>query len=94
MTEVVFYFLGQEYRFRTDLPEEVAQEVVSYLYQKIEELELERRPLPPVKVAVLLLLNIARDYVTLKDEVARETRRLIEQIDQELTEGSPCGVRD
>ena len=70
--------------------------MVSYVYRRMEDLNLEGRPLPPIKVAVLLLLNIARDYVTLREEVARETKRLVEEIDQRLveTKSSPCGVRD
>ena len=65
---VEIYLLGQRVYLRTSLPEDTVQEILTLLEKKEREIT-ERRPLlPPMKVALLMLLQIAEDYVKIRKE--------------------------
>ncbi len=66
---VEVYLLGQRVYLRTSLPEDTVQEILALLEKREKEIT-ERRPLlPPMKVALLMLLQIAEDYVKIKEEL-------------------------
>ena len=63
------FLLGQRLSLRTDLPEETVQEILSLLADKEKEISQKKPFLPPMKVALLMLLQIAADYVKIKQEM-------------------------
>ena len=66
-SEVVFEFLGQKFVFRSNVSEEETKEVLKYLEEKKEEIESVKR-VSSLKLAVWLLLQVAYDYIKLKEE--------------------------
>ncbi len=95
---VELFLLGQRVYLRTSLSEETVKEIETLLRQKEREI-LQKRPfLPPMKVALLMLLQIAEDYVKIEKEiklfreaVLDKVSRLDEFIKKEKV---PWGVRD
>jgi len=87
---IEFEFAGNRFTFRADLPEEEIEEILDYLEEK--KLGLRgKRNLSPLKMAVVLLLEVAADYVRLKGEyrllsekIGREATRLSRAIEEEL----------
>jgi len=65
---VEFRFLDQVFSFRTDLPEEMVKEIQQLLTQKEREIRKKYKLLPPLKVVVLMLLQISSEYVKIKNE--------------------------
>ena len=76
---VDFHLLGQTVSLRTDLPEELVLEIQSLLSEKEEEIRRKYRFLPPLKVAILLLLQISGDYVKIKKEHEALRQALLEK---------------
>jgi len=76
--------LGQTYWFRLEDKEIDAQEVVSYIKEKIKEEEQLYNSLPPQKAMVLMIMNIAKDFVVTKkklDELEQYVIKLTEKIE-------------
>ncbi len=76
---VDFHLLGQTVSLRTDLPEEMVVEIQQLLKEKEEEIRRKYRFLPPLKVAILLLLQICGDYVKMKRDYEAFRRALLEK---------------
>ena len=70
--------LGQTYWFRSEDKEVDAQEVVSYIEQKIKEEEELYSNLPPQKAMVLMIMNIAKDFVVSQKRLDELQRYVIE----------------
>jgi len=70
--------LGQTYWFRSEDKEVDAQEVVSYIEKKIKEEEELYNNLPPQKAMVLMIMNIAKDFVVSKKRLDDLQRYVIE----------------
>jgi len=66
---VEVFVLGQRLSLRTDLPEETVQEILALLDRKEREITQKKPFLPPMKVALLMVLQIAADYVKIKKEL-------------------------
>ncbi len=79
---VEVFLLGQSLALRTDLPEETVEEVLSYLADKEKEIIKKRPFLPPMKVALLMLLQISSDYVKIKKELENFRQAVLERIDR------------
>lgn len=65
--EVTFEFLGQSFTFRSSLPEEEINAVLTYLEKKKEEVESYKK-VPYYKLAIWLLMQVAYDYIKVKKE--------------------------
>ncbi len=76
---VEFRLLDQVFSFKTDLPEEMVKEIQRLLAEKEREIAKKYRLLPPLKVAVLMLLQIASEYVKIKNEYKDFRRALLEE---------------
>ncbi len=76
---VEFQLLGQVFSFRTDLPEEMVREIQQLLTQKEREIQKKYKLLPPLKVAVLMLLQISSEYVKIKNEYQDFRKALVEK---------------
>jgi len=88
---VEFRLLDQVFSFKTDLPEEMVKEIQHLLSQKEREIQRKYKLLPPLKVAVLMLLQISSEYVKIKDEHEAFKRALLEKaskIDDYIKKGS------
>ena len=88
---VEFRLLDQVFSFKTDLPEEMVKEIQRLLAEKEREIAKKYRLLPPLKVAVLMLLQIASEYVKIKEEYKDFRRALLEEaakIDDYIEKGS------
>ncbi len=79
---VDFHLLGQTVSLRTDLPEEMVAEIQRLLQEKEEEIRRKYRFLPPLKVAILLLLQISGDYVKMKKDYEAFREALLEKASQ------------
>ncbi len=79
---VEVFLLGQSLALRTDLPEDTVQEVLSYLTDKEKEITTKRPFLPPMKVALLMLLQISSDYVKIKKELEVFRQSVLERVDR------------
>ncbi len=88
---VEFRLLGQIFSFRTDLPEEMIREIQQLLAEREREIQKKYRLLPPLKVAVLMLLQISSEYVKIKNEYQDFRKALLEKaskIDDYIKKGS------
>jgi len=87
---IEFEFGGNSFTFRADLPEDEIEAILQYLEKKKQLLNGQKR-LSPLKQAMLILLEVAADYVNIQKEhrllsekIGREAIRLSETIDREL----------
>ncbi len=88
---VEFELLDQVFSFKTDLPEEMVREIQQILKEKEKKITQKYRFLPPLKVAVLMLLQISSEYVKIKKEQEDLRRALLEkaaEIDDYIERGS------
>ena len=88
---VEFELLDQVFSFKTDLPEEMVREIQQILKEKEREIVQKYRFLPPLKVAVLMLLQISSEYVKIKKEQEDLRQALLEKvakIDDYIEKGS------
>ncbi len=77
-----FHLLGQTVSLRTDLPEEMVEEIQQLLREREREINRKYRFLPPLKVAILLLLQISGDYVKMKRDQEALRQALLEKASQ------------
>jgi cell division protein ZapA (FtsZ GTPase activity inhibitor) len=96
-TSVKIKFLGREYNIKSDKDEAYVQRLYQYIEEKAQDALSSTSAVSSLDVAVLTLLNVADDYLTLRDNFnqAFESRlqRIIDSIDTISNELSPCGVR-
>ncbi|AEH45134.1 hypothetical protein Thein_1266 [Thermodesulfatator indicus DSM 15286] len=88
--------LDQVFAFKTDLPEEMVEEIREIISEKENEIRKKYHLLPPLKVAVLLLLQISSEYVKIKKEHEELKEALLKkasELDEYLKE-VPWGARD
>jgi len=82
---VKFEIFGQEYPLHTDAPEEDVCEILDLVKAQMERHTPSSKILP-VKIAVLVSLNMAAMYVRLKRDherlVRRENQRVAELVSQ------------
>lgn len=69
---VKFEIFGQEYPLHTDAPEDDVREILDLVKSQIE-MHAKGSKILPVKVAVLVTLNMAAKYVRLKRDHERLT---------------------
>ena len=80
---VKFEVLGQEYPLHTDAPDEDVQEILHLVKSQIEDnYHSATHILPANKLAVLLSLNIAGEYVKLKREFGQYKQHVNARLDQ------------
>ncbi len=93
---VEFQLLDQTFAFKTDLPEEMVQEIREILATKESEIRKKYKLLPPLKVAVLLLLQISSEYVKIKKEHEDLREALLKKASEldEYIKKSSWGARD
>ncbi len=76
--------LGQVYYLRPDDPNIDAEAVAAYVTQKVKEGEELYKDLPVHKAMVLTMMDIARDYVQVKqrlDALEKDLEKLVHKID-------------
>ncbi len=81
---VKFEIFGQEYPLHTDAPEDDVREILDLVKSQME-LHAKSSKVLPVKIAVLVTLNMAAKYVRLKRDHER-LQRLEEQRISQLVE--------
>lgn len=93
-SKVTLSLFGQTYHLKADDNEVNMVELVQYVEEKEAALARENPDLPQHKMAVLLLLNVARDMFLVRRNMAsmvkgtrEEARRLEDMIDQALDGG-------
>lgn len=78
-------FLGREYNIKSDKDEAYIQRLYQYIEEKAQDALSSTSAVSSMDVAVLTLLNVADDYLTLRDNFnqAFESRlqRMIDSID-------------
>ena len=81
---VKFEIFGQEYPLHTDAPEDDVREILDLVKSQME-LHAKSSKVLPVKIAVLVTLNMAAKYVRLKRDHER-LKKLEEQRISQLVE--------
>ena len=74
MNRFVLSIRGREYRLRSDLPEELLQELVRVFHEKAETLDRRYPGLPDDRFLVLLALEFAEAWVTERAQIRDLTR--------------------
>ncbi len=78
---VKFEIFGQEYPLHTDAPEDDVREILDLVKSQME-LHAKSSKILPVKIAVLVSLNMAAKYVRLK----RDHERLQQHEDKKIND--------
>lgn len=82
---VKFEIFGQEYPLHTDAPEDDVREILDLVKSQME-LHAKSSKILPVKIAVLVSLNMAAKYVRLKRDherlQQRENRKISDLVSQ------------
>jgi len=78
---VKFEIFGQEYPLHTDAPEDDVREILDLVKSQME-LHAKSSKILPVKIAVLVSLNMAAKYVRLK----RDHERLQQREDRKISD--------
>ena len=82
---VKFEIFGQEYPLHTDAPEDDVREILDLVKSQME-LHAKSSKILPVKIAVLVTLNMAAKYVRLKRDHDRlkqcEEQRISQLVEQ------------
>ncbi len=83
-------FLGSTFTIQSRYDPRYLDEVISYLKEKIREIQASSGARDPLKIALLAALNVVDELLRKRDEDSREieqlTERLIERIDRSLVE--------
>ncbi len=83
-------FLGSTFTIQSRYDPRYLDEVISYLKEKIREIQASSGAKDPLKIALLAALNVADELLRKREEDSREieelTERLIERIDRSLVE--------
>jgi cell division protein ZapA len=75
--------LGQEFSVLSDSGEEHVTRVVNYINEKVEEIKKTSNNMTTLNIAILVALNIADEYFSIK-EVDEEMRSKLERKSEEL----------
>lgn len=86
---VKFEIFGQEYPLHTDAPEEDVREILDLVKSQME-LHAKSSKILPVKVAVLVTLNMAAKYVRLKRDHERLKQKEDNTISQLISQIEHC----
>lgn len=86
---VKFEIFGQEYPLHTDAPEEDVCEILDLVKSQME-LHAKSAKILPVKIAVLVTLNMAAKYVRLKRDHERLKQKENNAISQLITQIERC----
>lgn len=78
---VKFEIFGQEYPLHTDAPEDDVREILDLVRSQME-MHTKSSKILPVKIAVLVSLNMAAKYVRLK----RDHERLQQREDKKISD--------
>ncbi len=82
--------LGSTFTIQSRYDPRYLDEVISYLKEKIREIQASSGARDPLKIALLAALNVVDELLRKRDEDSREieqlTERLIERIDRSLVE--------
>lgn len=83
--------LGQQYTIKSDLAPDRVTSVAQLVNEKIAEVSSSDRAVDSMKTAVLALLNIAGEYMDLRDEepLSGEVRQRMERLVSKLEAASP-----
>jgi cell division protein ZapA (FtsZ GTPase activity inhibitor) len=96
-TSIKIKFLGREYNIKSDKDEAYIQQLHQYIEEKAQEAVLSARAVSSMDVVVLTLLNVADDYISLRDHFNQtfdsRLQRMIDSIEATSNEVSACGVR-
>ena len=91
-------FLGREYNIRSDKDEAYIQKLHKYIEEKAQEAMRATSTVSSMDVVFLTLLNVADDYLTLRDTFNQtfenRLQRMIDSIEATSREGFPCSVHD
>lgn len=84
--------LGQEYALRSDASAEEAEKVAAFVNERIEQVMSSRRGADTLGTVVLTLLNVAGEYLRLRESggtAAMEERlqHLLDRVEAALPEG-------
>ncbi|MBA3015546.1 MAG: cell division protein ZapA [Proteobacteria bacterium] len=86
---VKFEIFGQEYPLHTDAPEEDVREILDLVKSQME-LHAKSAKILPVKIAVLVTLNMAAKYVRLKRDHERLKQKENNAISQLISQIERC----
>lgn len=86
---VKFEIFGQEYPLHTDAPEEDVQEILELVKSQME-MHTKSSKILPVKIAVLVSLNMAAKYVRLKRDLERLQQREDKKINDLVSQIENC----
>jgi cell division protein ZapA (FtsZ GTPase activity inhibitor) len=82
--------LGSTFTIQSRYEPRYLDEVITYLKEKIREVQVSSGAQDPLKIALLAALNVVDELLRKRGEDSREieelTERLIERIDQSLVE--------
>ncbi|HID97101.1 MAG TPA: cell division protein ZapA [Thermodesulfobacteriaceae bacterium] len=76
MSRIRIDIFGQSYDLKTDDSEVDTEEIENYVQAKIKHYEKAYQSLPPHKVMLLLVLDMARDYILTRRQL-RELEKLL-----------------
>ena len=87
--------VGQKFKVRSDADENYVQTLAAYVDKKIADISKQTRTVTTRQVALLAALDIADEYFrahdklkTLRKEVRRRSRRLLEILDNNAAQGA------
>ncbi len=86
---VKFEIFGQEYPLNTDAPEDDVREILELVKSQME-LHAKSAKILPVKIAVLVTLNMAAKYVRLKrdhERLKQQEEKRISQLVSQIEQG-------
>lgn len=86
---VKFEIFGQEYPLHTDAPEEDVREILDLVKNQME-MHAKSAKILPVKIAVLVTLNMAAKYVRLKRDHERLKQKENQSISQLVSHIERC----
>lgn len=86
---VKFEIFGQEYPLHTDAPEDDVREILELVKSQME-LHAKSSKILPVKIAVLVSLNMAAKYVRLKRDHERLQQREHKKISELVSQIEDC----
>lgn len=86
---VKFEIFGQEYPLNTDAPEEDVREILDLVKSQME-MHAKSAKILPVKIAVLVTLNMAAKYVRLKRDHERLKNKENNAISQMISQIEQC----
>ena len=78
---VRFNVLGHEYPLYTDVPEEDVDEILQFVRSHFERHTKNSKQLLSAKIAILVCLNMAGEYIKLKREFEQYKSQTVNNVD-------------